>query len=253
MRRAQKGMPMVSPSEFKLEVLADPDALANRVADWMLDLALAKAGLFSVCLSGGSTPRKLYERLAEAPYRDIFPWARTRWFLGDERFVPHDDPLSNYLMVREALLSHVPVPAANIHPVQTEGISPEAAAGAYEKALKLFYGADSLDPLRPLFDVNLLGLGPDGHTASLFPGSAVLSERDRWAAAVIGVKAEARITLTYPVLESSRHAAFIVSGSEKKSITAQLLRGDDSLPAAHLRPTGKLLMFCDVAAAPDRG
>ena len=206
---------MTSPSEAKLEILADPEALSRRVADWMLELATAKDGVFAVALSGGSTPRRLYEHLAGPPYRDVFPWSRTHWFWGDERFVPHDDALSNYRMVREALLSRAPIPAINIHPIPTEGISPEAAASAYERELKSFYGAERLDPARPLFDVNLLGLGPDGHTASLFPGTAVLAERDRWVAAVIGAKSEARITLTYPALESSRHAAFLVAGKRE--------------------------------------
>jgi 6-phosphogluconolactonase len=123
------------------------------------------------------------------------------------------------------------------------------AASAYERELKSFYGAERLDPARPLFDVNLLGLGPDGHTASLFPGTAVLAERDRWVAAVVGVKSEARITLTYPALESSRHAAFLVVGEEKRAIFDQFCRGDDSLPASHLRPTGTLSIFADAAAA----
>ena len=148
----------------------------------------AKEGVFAVALSGGSTPRRLYEHLAGPPYRDAFPWSRTHWFWGDERFVPHGDAQSNYRMVREALLSRAPIPAINIHPIPTEGVSPEAAAVTYERELKSFYGAKRLDAARPLFDVTLLGLGPDGHTASLFPGTAVLAERDRWVAAVVGVK-----------------------------------------------------------------
>ena len=119
----------------------------------------ARRCIFAVCLSGGSTPQRLYELLAGPPYRDKFPWSRTHWFWGDERFVPHDDALSNYRMVREALLSRAPIPAINIHPIPTEGISPEKAAAAYERELKSFYGAEHLDPARPLFDVNLLGLG----------------------------------------------------------------------------------------------
>jgi len=156
--------------------------------------------------------------------------------------------LSNYRMVQEALLSQAPIPASNIHPIPTEGVNPEAAASAYERDLKCFYGAERLDPARPLFDVTLLGLGPDGHTASLFPGTAVLTERDRWVAAVVGAKSEARITLTYPALESSRHAAFLIAGEEKRIIFARFRRGDNNLPAARLCPIGTLSMFSDAAA-----
>jgi 6-phosphogluconolactonase len=240
---------MTSVAEAKLEILADPEAVARRVADWLLAAALAKTGAFAVALSGGSTPRPCYEHLAGPAYRDAFPWSRTHWFWGDERFVPHDDPLSNYRMAHLALLSRAPIPAANIHPIRTEGLGPDAAASAYERELKLFYGADRLDPARALFDVNLLGLGPDGHTASLFPGTEVLAERERWVAAVIGAKEEARITLTYPALESGRQVAFLVTGKDKRAIFARLRRGDGLLPAARLHPAGTLWLFGDAAAA----
>src|SRR5262249_23838998 len=138
-----------------------------------------------------------------------FPWRRAHWFLGDERFVPHDHPDSNYRMVREALFSRVPVPAANIHAIRTEQLTPEQAALAYESTLKEFYGTDTLDPGQHLFDVTLLGIGEDGHTASLFPGQPALKERRRWAVAVVGVRSEPRVTLTYPALDGSAHVAFL--------------------------------------------
>ena len=239
---------MTTPSEARLEILADPEALARRVADWLLATAMAKDGIFAVALAGGSTPRRLYECLAGPPYLSAFPWARTHWFWGDERFVPHDHPLSNYRMVREAMLSRAPVAAANVHPIPTEGVSPEIAASTYERELKSFYGADRLAPARPLFDVTLLGLGTDGHTASLFPGTAVLAERDRWVAAVVDAKAEPRVTLTFPALESCRCAAFVVAGKEKRAIFERLRHSDASLPAARLRPAGALRFFGDAAA-----
>ena len=243
---------MTSFSEANLEILADPDALACRVADWLLALATAKQGVFSVVLSGGSTPRLLYEHLAGPRYCDAFPWFRTHWFWGDERFVPHDDALSNYRMVREVMLSRAPIPDANIHPIQTEGMEPNAAVLVYERELKSYYGAERLDPARPLFDVVLLGLGLDGHTASLFPGTVVLEERNRWVAAVAGAKSEARITLTYPTLESTRHAAFLVGGVEKRQILSRLRAGVSELPAARFRPAGTLSLFADAAAAGGR-
>ena len=234
---------------LKVEVLADPDAVARRAADWILGIVGETQGDIAIALSGGSTPQRLYQGLAQPPYREAMPWSRTHWFWGDERFVPHDDALSNYRMVSEALLSHVPIPVTNIHAVQFEGLTPETSALAYAGELKAFYGAQRLDPARPLFDITLLGLGPDGHTASLFPGTAVLTDREHWAAAVIGAKAEPRITLTYPVLESSRHAAFLVEGAEKRAIFSRLCRGDQALPAARFSPSGEVCAFADLAAA----
>ena len=235
-------------SEARLETLPDPDALSRRMAEWLLEAATTKEGAFTVALSGGSTPRRFYERLAGPPYSDKFPWTRTHWFWGDERFVPRDDARSNYRMAREALLSRAPIPPTNIHPIPTEETTPDEAASAYERELKSFYGAERLDAARPLFDVTILGLGSDGHTASLFPNTAVLAERDRWVAAVVGAKSEARITLTYPALESSRNAVFLVAGEEKRATLARLRRGDHNLPAAHLHPTGTLWIFGDAAA-----
>jgi len=232
-----------------LEILANADDLARRAADWMLDAALAKEGYFAVCLSGGSTPQRLYERMTAPPYRDRFPWSRMHFFWGDERFVPHQDPLSNYHMVREALLSHVPVPPENIHPIPVEGVCADEAAAIYERELKSFYGAERFDRARPLFDVTLLGLGTDGHTASLFPGAAVLAERERWVAAVAGAKPETRITLTYPALESCANAAYLVAGKGKCAVLAKLRGGDSGLPAARLNPIGSLFIFADAAAA----
>jgi 6-phosphogluconolactonase len=239
---------MAEPPQVRLEVLADPESLARRVADWLLAEASASQGRFAIALSGGSTPRLLFEHLAVPPYLDRFPWARAHWFWGDERFVPEDDPLSNYRMAREALLSKAPIPAVNIHPIPTEHLDPEAAAADYERSLKSFYGAGQLDPARPLFDVTLLGLGTDGHTASLFPRSPALQENGRWVAAVIGEKPEPRITLTFPTLDSSRHVAFLVAGTDKREMLARLRDGDESLPAAQVRPVGTLHIFCDAAA-----
>jgi 6-phosphogluconolactonase len=230
-----------------VEVAKDPEALAHRAARWITDLAAASRDRFALCLSGGSTPRRLYQLLAEGPYRDAMPWDRIHWFWGDERFVPWEHEDSNYRMVRTAMLSRTPIPPQNIHAIKTIG-QPSEAADAYERALKAYYGRDALDPAQPMFDVQLLGLGPDGHTASLFPGTSVLDERRRWAAEVVGAKPEARITLTYPALESSRHTAFLVAGSDKRDMLARALAGDRALPAARVRPTGTLTWFVDAAA-----
>ncbi|HEV3499095.1 MAG TPA: 6-phosphogluconolactonase, partial [Bradyrhizobium sp.] len=173
-------------------IFESAETLAQTVAQWLCGLAQVGGGPFSVCLSGGSTPRLMYERLATPAIASRFPWPRVHWFWGDERFVPHDDPASNYRMAREALLSRVPIPGGNIHPIPTEGVSPEQAAEAYEATLKRYHGSDILAPDRPLFDVTLLGIGDNGHTASLFPGQPALRETRRWAVATIGVKSEPR-------------------------------------------------------------
>ncbi|WP_262272529.1 6-phosphogluconolactonase [Microvirga yunnanensis] len=241
---------MTAFSTATVEVLADAEALARRAADWLLAAALAKQDAFTIALSGGSTPRRLYELLAAPPYYDAFPWSRTHWFWGDERFVPHDSAQSNFRMACETLLSRMPIPAANVHPVPTKGLTPEEAAVEYECTLQSFYGATVLTPKRPLFDVVLLGLGAEGHIASLFPGTAILEERRRWVASVVGAKPEPRISLTYPALNSSRQVAFLAAGESKREVLDRLFRGDTSLPAARLRPRGELRFFLDRAATP---
>jgi 6-phosphogluconolactonase len=225
------------------------DALGRNVAEWLYGRVQASDGNFAVCLSGGSTPQRLYKCLAAPEIASRFPWRRVHWFWGDERFVPHDDPDSNYRMVRDAFLSRVPVPDGNIHAVPTEGVSPEQAAAAYEMTLKRFYGADILALDRPLFGVTLLGIGENGHTASLFPGQPALQETRRWVVAVIGAESEARITLTYPALDSSRDVAFVVTGRGKREILARVQAGDRTLPASVIRPVGRLHWFTDRAAS----
>jgi 6-phosphogluconolactonase len=235
----------------RIEILADPPALARRVADWMTAAAIAAAGPFRVSLSGGSTPRTLYGLLASDEFRGRFPWGRVSWYWGDERFVPYDHPESNYRMTREAMLAEAPVPPENIHPVPTDG-TPEEAALRYERTLQAAYGAAVLDPARPLFDITLLGLGPDGHTASLLPGDAVLEEHERWVAAVSHGRPEVRITMTYPAIDSSRRVAFLVAGQEKAAILAAIRAGGSHAPAARVRPVGELIWFVDRAAATGR-
>jgi 6-phosphogluconolactonase len=230
-----------------VEVTKDPEALAHRAARWITDLAAASRDRFALCLSGGSTPRRLYQLLAESPYRDALPWDRIHWFWGDERFVPWNHPDSNYGMVHTALLERVPVAPGNIHGIPTDG-TPADAAAAYERVLKSYYGSENLDPTRSLFDIQILGLGPDGHTASLIPGTSVIEERHRWVAEVIGGRPEPRITLTYPVIESSRHTGFLVAGADKRETLSKALAGDRALPAARIRPVGELTWFVDEAA-----
>jgi 6-phosphogluconolactonase len=238
----------MSQAMGRMEILRDPLALARRVAEWMTDAALAANRPLRVSLSGGSTPKTLYGLLASDEFRDRFPWQLASWYWGDERFVPYDHSESNYRMTREAMLAKAPVPPENIHPVPADG-TPEQAARRYQRTLQDAYGATTLDPARPLFDVTLLGLGPDGHTASLLPGEPVLEERKRWVAAVSHGRPEVRITLTYPAIESSRHVAFLVAGREKAAIFRAIRDGGSQVPAARVRPVGELLWFVDRAAA----
>jgi 6-phosphogluconolactonase len=231
----------------RIEILPDPSALAGRVAEWMTSATLAAKGSFRVSLSGGSTPKRLYQRLASDEFRSRFPWQRVSWYWGDERFVPHNHPDSNFRMAREAMLAHVPVPLESIYPVPVDG-TPEEAASRYQRTLQDAYGAPMLNPARPLFDITLLGIGPDGHTASLLPGDAVLQERSRWVAAVARGRPEVRITMTYPAIESSRHVAFLVAGEEKAAIV-DAIRAGSEVPAARVRPVGELIWFLDRAAA----
>jgi 6-phosphogluconolactonase len=237
----------MSKATPKIEIAQDPEALARRAAQWITDLAANSRGRFAISLSGGSTPRRLYELLAERPFRDALPWERVHWFWGDERFVPWDHEESNYRMVRTAMLARTPIPPENIHGISTTGTL-EDATRRYEGVLKSYYGSQSLKRERPLFDVQLLGLGPDGHTASLFPDTSVLDERNLWVAQVVGARPEPRITLTYPALESSHHTAFLVAGRDKREILARVLARDQALPAVRLRPAGELLWFVDAAA-----
>ena len=226
-----------------MNILDTPDALAHAAAEWMLAV-LDRPGALAVALSGGSTPQRLYQALAQPPYRDRMPWDRVHWFLGDERFIPPDDPRSNVRMVRHAML-HL-APATNVHPVPTEGMTPAEAAARYEAELQAYHNA-TLDT--PLFDVVLMGMGTDGHTAGLFPGSPVLANRADWAAAVSRADGLPGVTLTYPALESCRHAAFLVAGADKRDALARVRAGAPGLPAATYKPQGKLEWFVDRAAA----
>jgi len=242
------------------EVLADPAAVAHRAAEVLLETCAAVSGSerLAISLSGGSTPQLLYRLLATPAYQQRVPWQRVHWFWGDERFVPPDHPDSNYKMVRQAMLDAVPVAADHIHPMTTVGLTPQAAAADYEKRLQAYYGANTLDSARPLFDLTLLGLGDDGHTASLFPGVAALDERERWSAAVIGAKPEPRLSLTFPAINASRLIVVLVTGIAKQGVLRRLERGED-LPITRVKPSaGKLLWLIDEAAygpdpAQDRG
>jgi 6-phosphogluconolactonase len=238
---------------MKLEarVYPDLDALSEAALQDLLnvlDEAVAERGRFAIALSGGHTPAKMYALWAEK-YRADTPWDRVHLFWGDERFVPQDDPRSNYRMTLESLIARVPIPAENVHPAPTNCPRPEQAAEAYETDLRRFFGADP-----PEFDVQLLGLGPEGHVASLFPNSPALDEKQRWVTAVRApAEPPERLTCTPVVLNRGRNTFFLVSGADKREIIAALRNESDSnpseYPAGRIRPAGRVVWYLDQAAA----
>ena len=244
---------MTGVAEGEEWVLPDAEAVAQRVASLLCEQALAKDGPFVIALSGGSTPKRLYEILAGPNYADRFPWSRTELFFGDERFVPADDESSNYRMVNQALLSRVAIPPERVHRMPTSG-EPAEAARAYERDLKSSYGSDRLLHGRPLFDVVLLGLGENGHTASLFPGTAVLEERTAWVGACTPHDApHRRLTLTYPAIASSAYVLFMVAGAGKRDVLAKVRARDPAQPASQIISEGELVWVVDEKAAGRNG
>ena len=235
----------MQPAYGTLLITEDATALAREAADRLFTWTTEVAGPVRIALSGGSTPRRTYQELVSPRLIKRFPWTRVHWYWGDERFVPPEHPGSNFRMAREAMLEAAPVPLANIHRIPTVGIGADDAAAEYETELQRAYGGSLLDPGRPLFQVCLLGLGEDGHTASLIPGESVLHEKSRWVAAVAHGRAEARITLTYPAINSSRHIVFLVSGAGKRTILRDVLAGGSAVPAAQLKPWGELVFIAD--------
>jgi len=224
-------------------LVKDADALAARAAALVAEAITGGKVPFRLVLSGGSTPVSAYRRLAQMPELD---WSHVELFLSDERFVPPDHHNSNYRMVRETLLADHKVQPRKLFAMPTDD-TPESAAARYDEMLRQQYGAGELEAAVPLFHLTLLGLGDDGHTASLLPGQPVLNERKAWVAAVPEGRDEPRLTLTYPALESSALTVFLVSGAGKRAALAQARAGH--LPAGALRPRGRLIWLVDEAAA----
>ncbi len=225
-----------------IEVMKDADALAARAAQIIAGRVATATAPYRVVLSGGSTPRAAYQLLAQ---QDV-NWGCAELFFSDERFVLPDHKDSNYRMVRDTLLAGGKVEPRKLLTIPTDQ-TPQSAADRYDEMLRQQYGASILEEGVPLFHLTLLGLGDDGHTASLLPGQPVLKERERWAAAVPEGRGEPRITLTYPALESSALIIFLVSGAAKRDALAQARGG--GLPAGALKPQGEVLWLVDAAAA----
>jgi 6-phosphogluconolactonase len=249
------------PGTQRLFVLASPEELARAAAGRLWGIVRERAALtgrggratgrIAVALSGGETPRGFLAALAAEPYRARFPWDRVHFFQVDERWVPPDDPRSNQRMLRERLVAQGPVPEENFHPVDTSARDAAAGAVRYEQALRRAFP----DPPGgfPRFDAVLLGLGEDGHTASLFPGSPALEEETAWVAAAEGGSPPVtRVTLTLPVLNAASHVIFLVSGKGKARALRDVVlgRARERYPAARVRPRrGKVTFLADASAA----
>jgi 6-phosphogluconolactonase len=236
----------------EITAVADAATLAKTAAERLIARIAANSERVAICLTGGSSPKRLYELLATEFYKTRIPWDRVHWFIGDERFVPANDSLNNMRMARQAFLNRC-APLINVHPISTDAANPDEAAHRYEAELQSFYGADKLDPARPLFDVVLMGLGPDGHTASLFPDYPAVEETQRWVVGVPKAHVEPlvpRVTLTLPALGSCREMLFEVGGADKRAILMRVLAGED-LPANRAHSRGRTVWLADTAALPE--
>lgn len=218
-----------------------------------------ESGIFTMALSGGNTPKMLYEHLARSPYKDEIPWKNTHLFWGDERCVSPLHPDSNYRMASEALIARVDIPAENVHRIPAESPPPDDAAFSYECVLRDFFSVQTgqlsspvEEGVLPSFDLVLLGLGGDGHTASLFPGDPVLNEKNRWVASVVApdyMSPRERISITLPVINQASCVIFLVSGSGKKEVFNAIHNDPENAsriyPAAQVKPSGQLVWFVD--------
>jgi len=241
-----------------ITVSADYESWIADVTDFITELAttaIAERGRFTFAFSGGNTPRPVYERLASARYSDRIDWSRVHIFFGDERCVPPDDPRSNYHMARTTLCDRVPIPATHVHRIHGED-PPEQAAEEYAKELWRAFGDSYRMGGSPAsgFDLVLLGMGDNGHTASIFPGLAAVTESVHWVMAqYVEVAGMWRVTLTPVILNAAHQVAFLVAGADKAEMLSNVLEGPYQpgvLPAQIIKPThGELHWLIDAAAA----
>jgi 6-phosphogluconolactonase len=237
----------------------DPEDIGRSAATYIHRVylkSLEEKDSFSLVLSGGKTPEVLYRTLAALPFRDLFQWHRVHLFWGDERFVPKSNPESNFTMAQRSLISSIQIPDENLFPIPTDLRYPTEGAKAYEKILRNYFlhiGTTTGSPPMPLFDLILLGLGEDGHTASLFPGNQIDQYTATWVESVEAPPSyptRERITLTLPVLNAAANVAFLVSGGTKKETLERVLRGKESgkktLPAQLVAPRSDIHWFTDI-------
>lgn len=236
---------------MQLHVSPNIDALSKTYADWLVGYVsevLQKQDRFTIALSGGSTPKKLHELLATDAYKNKIDWSKLHVFWGDERFVPFNDERSNAKMAFDTLLNHVPVPKEQIHIMQTENITAEASAEAYEKLLHQYFDGEPFT-----FDLVILGMGDDGHTLSLFPGQPVVHETAHWVTSFwLAAQDMYRVTLTHPVANRAACVTFLATGGKKAHVLHEVIKGEknvDLYPSQIINPDGQLHWFVDEAAA----
>lgn len=239
--------------DMQIEITDDAETAAWRAAKWFQEIsaqAIAGRGWFRVALSGGSTPRRMLELLGNDPFVTTIDWDRTRLFWGDERCVPPDHPDSNFRMAREALLDNILIPQENVHRIKGE-LGAKAAAADYVEQLQAGFGIHQGEC--PRFDLILLGMGEDGHTASLFPGTEALSCKDAWVVANhVPQMNTNRVTFTFPLINHAENVVFVATGATKSFRLAEVLDHADNsdLPARRVRPeSGRLIWIVDKAAA----
>lgn len=242
---------------MELHVCKNYDELSEHVADWIVEYIskiLSTKERFSIALTGGNTPKKLYEILASDAYKNKIDWSRANVFIGDERFVPFDDERSNAKMIQQTLLDHVAADTAHIHFMQTENMSPETAANAYEEILQHYFSKQSTVNGQQSFDLVLLGMGDDAHTLSLFPGEIkAINEQTRWVTYLwLEHQNMHRITLTAPIVNAAKCIAFLVSGKGKVTALNNVMHETyqpEKYPSQLIKPiNGELHFFVDEAA-----
>ena len=231
-------------ADSEIRVFQDKEAVAEFAVNTWIELAtasVAEKGWFVVALSGGSTPINFYRQLAVCPHP--LPWDKTHIFLADERFVPPDDRDSNYRVINKHLLSRIAIPKENIHPILTRGFTIEVSAAKYEADIRTFFKIGDADI--PVFDLIILGIGKDGHTASLFPGTASLQETKRLAIPVIADASPAeRISLSFRVINNAHNICFLVTGSSKSAVIKEIIEDNKRmLPAAQVQHRGGTVLF----------
>ncbi|HEY8561326.1 MAG TPA: 6-phosphogluconolactonase [Pyrinomonadaceae bacterium] len=241
----------------QIKVFANIEELNNFAAEKFIEIgneAIKKRAAFTVALAGGSTPKALYRLLAAEPFSKRIDWSRIYFFLGDERNVPADDAESNFRMISESLFEPLRIPQTNIFPWRAGEKPPEETAKEYEIAMSWIFVEDEQEKTRPVFDLILLGMGADGHTASLFPYTEALSVSDRFAVAnPVEKLCATRLTLTYPVINYAANVIFLVAGAEKAETLKAVLEGDfapEKYPSQNVLPrNGNLFWLVDGGAA----